>query len=352
VAVPAAVLVTVALLAVTGCGMRRSTGTPGPTGALASTVDTAGLDVLGDNAIHRPDGRRVPLGLPSGGYALDATLIPGGWLVEALEPDARGLWFVAEPGGPPPRRIGTLTGNYAVSGDGRYLVVAGLDGSTVAAYGLPGLRELRRVAYHAGMGPLVPGVGPDWALLSGALSSPGPAPTAVWHLRDGTLRQLSPEIWAWGVSRTGDVLHRVDHPGGACLAVAALADLAGPAPVAAGAAGAVRRGFCAAAARQVIAGSIAPGGQRVALELMDPAGAVGLVLADVDDLRAGRWRPVPLHPAGTLAFWDTGDTAVVRVDGDRYVRCTVAGVCRPLALPAVAVSPELSGPVLVPRAPR
>jgi len=69
------------------------------------------------------------------------------------------------------------------------------------------------------------------------------------------------------------------------------------------------------------------------------AGTGATVLVRTADLHAGRWVPVrPDVPSAFDAQFWTADGALVlsgyQNDTDRYVRCTTAGHCAPLALPA------------------
>jgi hypothetical protein len=328
-----ALAVSAVLLAAGGCATSPARPARHVATSAAPTATRYGTPVLTGNTVLTLTGERVDLALPAGITAMDATEVPGGWVVRTSETEQQGVWFAGTAG--KAQRLGRLWGDYAVSPDGTVLVVAGLDGDTVVAYGLPDVHELARTAFRSGMGPMVAGVTADRrALLRGAQGSPGPSGTAVWDIR-GNVLHPAVESWAWGVTGDGHALRRVDPPGRdangkplpgiSCLDVVPLADTL---PTA-------RTGLCTETGATVQRGLLSPDGAWVALSTVD----ANTVLVRTEDLHAGRWAPVKVGTTGPfdVDFW-TADGALVmsgyQNDTDRYARCTTDGQCEPLTLPA------------------
>jgi hypothetical protein len=323
-----------------------SPSTPGAAAAPAGVpVASLGLDVLADGVIARPDGSRVPLRLGPGRSAVDATGVPAGWVVAAGSDTGSDVWFVPTSGAA--QRIGADFGGYAVSADGRILVVAGSTGpSAVTAYELPSLRQLATTTAAVGMDPVVIGVNGNRVLLKGASGDGSPTEAAVWNLRTGRLRQAAGFRWLLDVSAAGAVLGLVaqargpkDIVGG-CLDVVALTDTLPGAGT----------GVCRPdLAVSYLAGAISPDGSWVALTTATGDHDERTVLLRSTDLHNGRWRPAPINgpPGARARFWVSGTTFVAAEYGGqttRYYRCGVTQPCVGLAFPA-----DLHEPMLVPK---
>lgn len=292
---------------------------PAPSGPAAG-----GVDFLSGDTVYRAAGGRTELGLPAGLTVSNAVRIPSGWVVEAQRSDANEAWFVPDRG--TPRSVSKVSGNLAVSPDGRVLVVA-QGGDQVGAYELPSLRELGRHAFDEGMGPVVLGVTGDVALLHGASGDGTPTRAAVWNFRTGSFQTTLASISVWGMSDDGHALREV----GDCVDVV---PVAGSLPVG-------RTGWCGKAS----GGHISPDGRWVSLDVASADGLqeTNTVLVRTADLRAGRWHPVATYGPDEIddLSWLTGGTYILQTPRGGFLRCEAGDRCAELAVPSGATEPQV-----------
>ncbi|MEU7904250.1 hypothetical protein [Actinoplanes sp. NPDC049118] len=321
-----------AVMAVVGAVLATSLLLPGRqphTPALRNPAP-AGVDLLSGNTVHRADGTRVTLGLPAGMTASKVIRVGSGWVAEVDSVDWFQVWFVPDSGAP--RSAGRVFGDLGVSPDGRVLVVAH-DSVRVVAYELPSLRQIGERSFDDGMAPVVLGVTPDVALLKGAQGDGTPSKAAVWNFRTGSLRTTARDVQTWGVSDDAKVLRQV----GNCVDVVPVTD---DLPVS-------RTGWCGkAGSAPIVGGQLSPDGRWASLELGPPDGPGAeptTVLVRTDDLRAGRWRPVPT--GGPAEFdglsWVGGDTMVLRVPAGGLLRCEAGDRCEALVVPPGVADPQV-----------
>ncbi len=316
---------------------------PSPT---VLTPAALGLDVVIDTSIYRPDGHVVTPQLPAGS-PFGAKRLPTGWLVSASRDeehpmDLGGSYLVLEDGRV--RAFDRAFRGGPVSADGT--VVVGILRDALVAYELPSMREIGRHPLPAGSGLFPIGIAGDRALLmhgDGRAFTTATVPTirsAVWNYRTGALHENPPQPGAlWELATAGQVLRRVDRVGpdgthvlSSCLDVVPLGDTV---PLGA-------TGWCAPEVTRTFYASIAPNAGWAVLGAL-PIGEKVVVsaLVRVDDLRAGRYRPIRLNlpPEYEVKFWDTDRTFIAReILGDREspYRCDVSGACLPVELPPKA----------------
>lgn len=291
----------------------------------AVAIGAVGLGAVGGTLLVTASGTRVPLDLPAGYQASSAVAVPGGWVVMAANDTGAWVWFQSDDG-----KLSRLTpswGGYEVAPDGRTLVVAGADNPTsVVAFHLPDLTRIRATTFAVGMGPMVTGIGGDWAILRAASGDGGPTAAAAWNLRTGQLRPTDQPVNIWGVTRDGRALQWVPigdgPPDTACLDLVSVAELVTVRPT----------GLCSAVmARPGLGGQVSPDGQWVVLTTPETS-----YLARTADLRAGRWRPrsTGLPDGSRLVFWDHDATFVADGPHREILHCDLSAVCRQMALPA------------------
>lgn len=262
----------------------------------------------------------------------DVARVPDGWVF--LEEPAHGnetVWF--QPTGSTARRVTDVVGDFRVSDDGTVLVVAGVRpgrAGEVVAYSLPSLAELRRTTYTPPRGPVVKDVRGDWALLTGV---PGWAavPAELWNVSTGQTIPFADQVntWPLDVAPDGSVLRRVDRiqPNDSVTqTVTSCFDVVTPgATVPTG-----FTGYCYTAPNDSEAsGTLSPTGQWAALDMGPYNGFLEVVRSA--DLHAGHWAPTRVAFYGSVEFWDSDTTFIVRAD--RYERCDVTGGCTPLDVP-------------------
>jgi hypothetical protein len=299
-----------------------------PPGAVPAGSLGIDLAVAAGNRVIPADGAPFTVLLPPRHQINDLVRVRDGWIVQSYL-DSQGddagfyLWFVRRAGESVP--LGRNYGNFAVSADGRRLVVAsGDDALVVTAYELHSLRSIAQVRVE-GPGPLVYGIVGDQVVLRDAAGDPSPTRAYVWNLRTGQLRPTDAAVNIWGVSDDGPVLRRFYPAGGrGCVDLVAIVDL----PT-------VRdTGLWSEAIGAVVpSASLSPDGSW-ALISVDPT--VAPVWVRTADLRAGRWRPTSVGlrwPASAL-FWDTDTSVIVRGDESEYYRCRPTQPCQRLAVPA------------------
>lgn len=285
-----------------------------------------GLDVIADGRLFPHDGSPRELGLPAGEDPRQAIRTPDGWLIETqAEATGGGLWFVRSGG--EPIRIGSLSGTFAVSPDGRTLAADGaVEPDLVTAYELPSLRQIRSVRNTAG--PITLGVSGDWAVVKDVSGDPSPTTAYAWNYRTGELRPTEKPINVWGVTADGRVLRRViddsaTTPRTGCVDLVEIGALS---PVGAS-------GYCGVEVGNAdMGGLISSDGAWAVLHL----GVQELVLVRTADLRNGTWQPVGAgFPADVDPLFWTTDSALVVADrvARAYYYCRPLDPCQPLAVP-------------------
>lgn len=181
--------------------------------------------LIGDEIV-RPDGDRIPIGLPKGFVPSEVSRVPGGWVVEASQdPQGFSLWFRPESGSVR-QLVDTVRGHYVISQDGTRIVAAGDSRGGVTLRELPSGRELSRTTYEAGMGPLVRAIIGDKVILAGAQGSGGARDVAIWDVPAKKVTRLAePEMSIADLTPDGStIVSRV--PGGdSCVGIGGLANL-------------------------------------------------------------------------------------------------------------------------------
>jgi hypothetical protein len=337
----ATAVVALAVAAGTLTQVRGATTTPVPPGSpppsTASTtspplggvpVGSVGLAVISGSRVVLPDGTQLTLPLPDGYTAGEATQVPSGWVYTGYR-DAEGFSLYFGPNGGQPIRMGSLFGNYVVSGDGRTLVAGAVNGAnnTVVAYELPSLRQIASVTVEAGLGPVVDGIGGDWVVFRNASGDGSPTAAYTWNVRTHTLHPASATVNVWGVSRDGHVLRRVlmDQQRG-CLDLVTMGAFPTVGPT----------GVCSdhLSLDEAFDGRVSPDGLWA---FVRQDGLHNPVLLRTADIHSGRWLPVTtaLPENSRALFWDTDSTFIGQGPDDRYYRCSVpGGQCVTLVLPS------------------
>jgi hypothetical protein len=229
-------------------------------------------------------------------------------------------WFQPDDGAAPTRLANNI---WAVSPDGRTLVVAGPTEPTLTAYRLPSLEKLAETRIPRDDTAQIGGVQivGNGAFAGYTLHGVTPFRTARWDLTTNIATNIATSVASWGTF--GDsVLRNVDNGNESCVDLVPIAQFADGAT----------SGVCSTYLDRA-GGGLSPDGRRAIIIGGDTEPDL---LVDTADLHAGVWRPTTVTGAKHSIAWDSATSFLASGDGDpaTVLRCSGPDTCSPIGLPA------------------
>ena len=264
----------------------------------------------------------IAMSLPPRTYIVSGVRVLGGWVVNAqfagnFHTDG---WFQPDDGAAPTRLANNI---WAVSRDGRTLVVAGRTEPTLTAYRLPSMEKLadtripRDDTAQIGAVQIVG----DGAFATYTLRGATPDRAARWDLTTYAATNLATTMGSWGTA--GDsVLRLVDNGNESCVDLVPVAHFTD----------AGTSGVCSTYLDRA-GGELSPDGRQAVIVGGD---AEPDLLVATADLHAGVWRPTTITGAKHFIGWDSATSFLAQGDGSPgpMLRCTGPDTCSPIGLPA------------------